>query len=765
MTTDLTTTLTICPEMERPHIHEEITIPLFEGWHTTMRRLLRGWEIYDESTTPRRMRRTKSKRLTAKECSPGFLAYRLDEGDRRGREGAERRNEWLWLPLDLDAVPLPVDSVLDIVRMAFAGTRLAAWTTWSCRDGYASVRVLFPLSRAVKYEILCPLFWWARRRLLDAGLPHVSAKVDGSPSVDSRLDTRLFFLPAVPSSRVPGTEGWGGVLPCGLVSPDEDALLDVDSLLDEARNIEAADKDVHLERWPNVPVPGGRRAMAAIRRSSSGYRVGDGGSRRVYLDFSTFPMHGTGYNVREWGERFLRPGGEEPCGSLFKAGIWAPGDNALAYKTAHLRRREDGSLWLRDWTDDTNYYDDRFEVVDPTDIDDLLGDEESDSPVEAEREQDARDHAEHERRRDALSVYEERILKKKAKAETLDEVVVRGAQAAMEVARRLSPRFRAHLEAQGLPRPDPRRRCGFALGTQNAITGQAGSYRLPCGTRSCSSCAPVVIAERIGAILHMPVQQKGEVRGQPLSERHLWVYSIDEAEFDSFRQRWLRARVANPLKNTSDVTYRGFATEGADAYVAFHLVGGRVVFLSTRGVPNVDAEDEVAPGTVTCGGEDKLTALLVRLAEKTYGVVLGGEGVPPIVVGKISSSQGITLDPAEICKLATKSPWISAGKVNPARLRAAFRERGVETRVQNRTYNTIGSVTSVGYVEPAVALAAFTAAAEKPDGPVGLHIDPGLADLFEDERGEPTPATPTFEHRYIEPDMEHLLDDILNDPA
>lgn len=200
-----------------------------------------------EAADPRRAsRKTKQGLLGAKSCAPGVTPYLLAQGGSRGKRDALRHDLWTWLPIDLDAVPIPVERLGQIVRDALADVKIASWTTWSCKDGYASMRVLVPLAREVTLNELIPIWWWARRRLVDAGLPAESAKA-GEPANDSRaLDARLFYLPAAPMPMVPGTEGWGGVVPCGYVSPDGVPVLDPGEVLEVGRRIRAEDEPEHL---------------------------------------------------------------------------------------------------------------------------------------------------------------------------------------------------------------------------------------------------------------------------------------------------------------------------------------------------------------------------------------------------------------------------------------------------------------------------------------------------------------------------------------
>ncbi len=281
---EMTAFLTIFPRMEATGVWHKEPIPLNSGWHAQMGRLLEVTMIPEAEKRDRYTGSGKKKPLAAKSCAPGVAPYLLRQGGRRRKSDVMANDCWSWLPLDLDAVDLPVDNLLDIGTSALGDHKLAAWTTWSCRDGYASARLLIPLAEPVTFADLCKGWWWARRRLLDAGLPVQSVKT-GEPAVDSRLDARLYYLPSVPTPQTLGNEKWGGVRPRGFVSPDDVPVLDLRSILDEGASIEKSDRPEHETLFPGVPVPGGSRG----RRKKPIQATYTGNYQELSLSTSTTP--------------------------------------------------------------------------------------------------------------------------------------------------------------------------------------------------------------------------------------------------------------------------------------------------------------------------------------------------------------------------------------------------------------------------------------------------------------------------------------------
>jgi len=298
------------------------------------------------------MRRNRSTRqggelvpLAAKACAPGVLAYTLPRGTKRGQQEMLLLNQWNWLPLDVDKAGLPVADLWKIVEDGFSGIKIASYSTWSCQDGRASVRILIPLSRCAAFDEVCALWWWARRRLEAAGLPDGDYS-STAPALDPRLDARLFYLPAVPRTLVVGEEGWGGVQPLGFVSDDSVPLLNVDEVLVEARECEAVDRPGFAERWPRVPLPGGSRRGPGGSTSSSKTWTGSGSSTNTHtewVDFNTVLFEGS--TLKAWAEAHLPPGCEISIGSPWRE----DGGSGVSGKSGRLHREADGRLWMKDF--------------------------------------------------------------------------------------------------------------------------------------------------------------------------------------------------------------------------------------------------------------------------------------------------------------------------------------------------------------------------------------------------------------------------------
>lgn len=353
------------PMMERPKQRSNLLIPKGEGWSEQAGILLRTTRVAPEGSLDRRYRkvgRGQNKRsMPAKHCAPGVTAYAIPEGSTRGRQTAETQ-PWHWLPIDLDAVPLTVDETLCIVKEGL-GVRSLAWTTWSCKDGYASVRVMIPLPEPVEFKEVINLWWAARQRLIAAGMPEESAKGD-EPANDSRaLDGRLFFLPAAPDTLEVGEEGWGGVIPRGYVSDESVPFLDLSEWIAEGETVRLTGEALHRERWPSVPIPG-FHAFSGAGRASGGtgfmsMSFADTSAGAVREDFGEVPMYGEPEsNLRAWADKNLpTPGTEILIGSVFDSTIWGPGDRATAYTSLMLHRGDDGHLWAHDYRSGENFVD------------------------------------------------------------------------------------------------------------------------------------------------------------------------------------------------------------------------------------------------------------------------------------------------------------------------------------------------------------------------------------------------------------------------
>lgn len=338
----------IAPRMEWPRAG---SCPVIKDWGRDALELLHIQEIPRAGSPEREKRRTRQGPLAAKACARGLLPYYLPYDTPRGKVAATA--EWFAVPYDLDHVPLTVAETLGVANAAFSGIRRLIWTTWSCMDGSASVRVIVLGDRSMTQAEVGDLWWWGRKRLLDAGLPEVNT--DGQPSVDSRaVDGRLFYLPSVPASKIPGNEKWGGVIPRGAIGSDDDLPLGANDILAEARAIRAAEEPGHIARWPKVPVPhvgsAGRRGRSRVVTSRTG--SGPSGSKGTThsKDFSTVSVPSEGVTLLTFAEQHLQPGEEMSIGSVLDPTVtWLPDERVTDYETARLHRDADGSIWLHDF--------------------------------------------------------------------------------------------------------------------------------------------------------------------------------------------------------------------------------------------------------------------------------------------------------------------------------------------------------------------------------------------------------------------------------
>lgn len=361
-------TLTRFPRMEWSRRWDRPTLPVGPGWHDAMVALLGIERIPSGGLRDRRIGEGKAaKPLTAKECARGLAPYELRHGDRRCKADVLTADAWTFVVHDIDAAPVAVVEMLDPIERAFGELAHATWTTWSCRDGYASARVFLLLSRTCTTEEAAAIWWWTRRLLVAAGMPESSAKA-GEPTMDSRaMDGRLFYGPSVPTPMNAGVEGWGGVVPRGKVTDDDVPPLDVDAILADARRVRTEDEPVHLARFPGVPVPGaGTTRTPRVGASSKKRSAGSGRGPAERVDFATKAFEGT--TLLEWVRANLAPGTEVNVGSP-----WRPdGGSGVAGRSLRLHHEIDGRIWAKDFPTNTTYHHELEVETSDIDFDALL---------------------------------------------------------------------------------------------------------------------------------------------------------------------------------------------------------------------------------------------------------------------------------------------------------------------------------------------------------------------------------------------------------
>lgn len=318
------------------------------------------------------------------------------------------------------------------------------------------------------------------------------------------------------------------------------------------------------------------------------------------------------------------------------------------------------------------------------------------------------EQAEEAREAELTAAYEVRLKKKKDAAEALDPRVVEAAKKATAIAAELVGAIRAKLRAEGLPEPAPGFECGVGLGMQHVGTGALAGHRAVCKGDSCELCGPVRISQRIAAVLAMPVTGKdGRVTGDALGERELWAYEIDAIDFDTWKKRWRRVCPisAKQISSREDKAKIGHRDVG-HGFAAFHR-GQKVLAVSTLASAGLEG-DHLAD-------HDVIRARVVEAGTASYRATQDAE-FEVVVVGKISSSHGLSLDPARLVQVATASAWVSLGPVKISVLKAEMEARKIDVKAEEEEHDgqvRVTRVSSTGFVPPAVAAEVARAASSR----------------------------------------------------
>lgn len=370
-----------------------------------------------------------------------------------------------------------------------------------------------------------------------------------------------------------------------------------------------------------------------------------------------------------------------------------------------------------------------------------------------------------EERSAALSVYESRLQSKREAAEALDPELVLGAQRTLREAKHIVGEVRNTLRAQGLPSPDGDAPCGFHLGTQNGVTGSVAAYRRLCGSLSCPTCGPVVVARKISAVLNMPlVNAGGVVCGAPLGDRPLYEYECSIEELQSLLRRLRRALCPKSSIESVPIEDFGHKGEGIHGYAVFNQPNRRVVLISSIRRPEPRRVMKKAPLIVFRGvlsSAEQRRARLVELGLSAYQVEAAdawGVPCPPVVVGRISTSQNLHTDPAEVVRIASASPWISAGRVEPAKVKIGLEARKIAHSVKIEA-GRVELVSTNDYVDPRVASEVFEEAGlQKRQAPSSSACPPQqqavLDGLLDDLLIEKTPQPQEAEDEDAEDEVE-----------
>ena len=321
------------------------------------------------------------------------------------------------------------------------------------------------------------------------------------------------------------------------------------------------------------------------------------------------------------------------------------------------------------------------------------------------------EQAEADREADLTAAYEAKLKKKKDAAEALDPRVVEAAKKATGIAAELVGAIREKLRAEGLPEPKPGHECGVGLGMQHAVSGALAGHRAVCKGDSCELCGPIRIAQRIAAVLAMPVTGKdGRVTGDALGEREVWAYEVDAIDFETWKKRWRRQETSCPISakqisSREDKAKIGHRDVG-QGFAAFHR-GQKVLAVSTLAIAGLEG-DHLAD-------RDAIRARVVEAGTASYRATQDDD-FEVVVVGKISSSHGLSLDPARLVQVATASAWVSLGPVKISALKAEMEARQIEVKTEEEERDgekRVTRVASTGFVPPTVAAEVARAASSR----------------------------------------------------
>ncbi len=257
----------------------------------------------------------------------------------------------------------------------------------------------------------------------------------------------------------------------------------------------------------------------------------------------------------------------------------------------------------------------------------------------------------------------ERVRKTLEAADKLAPEQVEAARLCCTVARGWVPTIRDRWMEDGMK--ENGKPCGWLQGLRHAGNGSGRVHYRGCGGFSCPECGPVRVARKAAAVMYMPIVASSEdgdrVIGAAMIERGAYLFVTDAKGLVAFRSRFSRAtRKADVTDGSSESGEDGTVTSGeqAHSWVAFHQ-GESVAILCTLPLPG---RGQAAPMFIRGGTDPAAVATfetVVRgLVLQTYRVEAGEDGLPPVVVGKVTSSQGLTLDPRKVATLAAGSRWV-----------------------------------------------------------------------------------------------------------
>lgn len=336
-----------------------------------------------------------------------------------------------------------------------------------------------------------------------------------------------------------------------------------------------------------------------------------------------------------------------------------------------------------------------------------------------------------------------RLEAREKKAEAVDPLVAACARKALDAADGWYKEIRRNWRAAGFDRRGSK--CGAKRqGLGHVGTGQAMLIARNCGNVGCIFCGPLVVARKAAAILYMPIQDKrGEAVGAPMIHRPVYQHDVagDRRSWATWKRRFQRAAKANvalppnrdvalpPKGNTGMVRRKCDIHSGKHAYVVFG-----------------DAKDPadlrrqlVVLSTVDLGGaaipRSEIEQTVLDLVGETYSVV-PDEAVAGLhhVVGKVTSSQGLRLDPDAITKLARPSQWVverAENLVGLAKARKRLKAIGIVAETERAEDEVIAAVTVQAPLSPSARSRMWAALHPEHDPQAIVKVTPGTTPDFE----------------------------------
>lgn len=297
-----------------------------------------------------------------------------------------------------------------------------------------------------------------------------------------------------------------------------------------------------------------------------------------------------------------------------------------------------------------------------------------------------------------------KVAKRYADAESLDPAVVEAAGKACRQASMVVNQFRAHFGIEpGSPMPN----CGFTQGLSNARTSEMLALRRRCNELSCKRCGPLLLAQKVGAILHMPIgDPAGKPIGAALADRPLWTIALPNSAVSKWTDRFNGiSRLQNSVAFASNTVIdslktqrpRSFSDAAGHAYIAVRH-GQKTVVISTLDVPATQR----SAGTTAVPDDTDRVKLVVDLLKTAYTVTRRSDG-EIAVSGHVTSSRGLRLDPDKLQAIASRSAWFRDVECvdEPARMAAVWSVDGRKVRTEADSSGAVKSAITGPVPDPA----------------------------------------------------------------